>query len=122
MIAGQIPSLTQGQSQESESGYTVLNGESVPMSDWKGKTVYLKFWATWCPVCLIGMNEFAEWAAGQNLSFPILLDESGLLNQKYAIQGYPTSIFLDGEQTVLDVHAGHMNNEQIREQLGLLAR
>lgn len=29
-----------------------VNGEEVKSSDLKGKKVYLKFWASWCPHCL----------------------------------------------------------------------
>ncbi len=154
MIAGQVPALTQASASDSGPKYTVLNGEPVAMSDWDGKTVYLKFWATWCPVCLIGMNEFSQlaeeyadsddvvicsvvapgyynemeedqfedWAAGQALTFPILFDEGGLLNQKYGIQGYPTSVFLNGEQELVGIHVGHMSNDQVRQKLDALTK
>jgi len=154
MIAGQLPALTERQADGAGSGYTVLNGDPVSLPDLEGKTVYLKFWATWCPVCLIGMDEFAElaeeyagsdevavysvaapgyhnemdrerfvnWASGQELSFPILLDEGGLLNQKYGVRGYPTSIFLNGAREVLETRSGHMNNDEIRARLDALAR
>ncbi len=153
MTAGQVPSLARTPAPDAGPKYAVLNGAPVSLSDWEGKKVYLKFWATWCPVCLTGMNEFSElaeeyagsgdvvvasvaapgysgemereqfeaWAAGQGLSFPILLDEGGLLNQKYGIRAYPTSVFLDGRQEVLEVHAGHMSNDQIRRRLDAAA-
>ncbi|GJM60549.1 TlpA disulfide reductase family protein [Persicobacter diffluens] len=28
------------------------NGEEVPFEDFKGKTIFLNFWATWCPPCI----------------------------------------------------------------------
>lgn len=57
MIAGQFPSYTDEQFETN-----TLQGEYVSPSDWMGKTVYLKFWATWCPACLDGMKEFSELA------------------------------------------------------------
>ena len=62
MIAGQIPVLMQRQSESVHPEGNTLSGEMVSLSDWEGKTVYLKFWATWCPSCLSGMREFRELA------------------------------------------------------------
>lgn len=154
MIAGQIPLLTQQPTESAQPESNTFGGEYVSLSDWEGKTVYLKFWATWCPLCLSGMKEFSElaeeyadsedvviysvvapgyynemdletftdWATGQALSFPILFDEGGKLNRQYGIQGYPTSVFLDGNQEPVAVHIGHMNNNEIQKQIAELTQ
>ena len=57
MIAGQLMAPVQ----RPMEGNT-LSGVSVSPSDWAGKPVYLKFWATWCPLCLDGIGEFTELA------------------------------------------------------------
>ena len=36
-----------------------LDGEPVSLSRFQGKKVYIKFWATWCPLCLAGLDDFA---------------------------------------------------------------
>ena len=147
MIAGQLPA------QPAEDAEPAAVSTAASPEDWAGKTVYLKFWATWCPLCLGGMEEFQElageyagredvavcsvvapgynhemdretfsrWAEGQALSFPILLDEGGALNRQYGVQGYPTSVFLNGEGVPVLVHIGHMRNDEIREKLTELA-
>ena len=35
-----------------------LDGNIVKLSDYKGKVVFLNFWATWCPPCRSEMPEF----------------------------------------------------------------
>lgn len=37
-----------------------LRGISHSLSDYQGKKVYIKYWASWCPICLAGMDEFEE--------------------------------------------------------------
>ena len=35
-----------------------LNGKNIKLSDFKGKTVIINFWATWCPPCKKEMPDF----------------------------------------------------------------
>lgn len=37
-----------------------INGESVDFSTFKGKTVFLNFWATWCPPCIAEMPDIHD--------------------------------------------------------------
>ena len=37
---------------------TRLDGEPVRLSDFRGKTIVLNFWASWCPPCRAEMPEF----------------------------------------------------------------
>ncbi len=48
----------------SSSGFELNDskGNLVKLSDYQGKIVYVKFWATWCPSCLAGLEDFKELA------------------------------------------------------------
>ncbi|WP_157824131.1 MULTISPECIES: TlpA disulfide reductase family protein [unclassified Planococcus (in: firmicutes)] len=37
-----------------------LNGTVHHLDDYRGKKVYLHFWASWCSICLSGLNEMEE--------------------------------------------------------------
>ncbi len=47
---------------------STVNGETVNLSDYRGKPVAVKFWGTWCPSCLAGLESFQELAQEVNSS------------------------------------------------------
>ncbi|VMK06226.1 thioredoxin [Streptococcus pneumoniae] len=49
-----------------------MYGKEVKLSDFKGKKVYLKFWASWCGPCKKSMPELMELAAKPDRDFEIL--------------------------------------------------
>ena len=46
-----------------------MDGKEVKLSDYKGKKVYLKFWASWCGPCKKSMPELMELAAKPDRDF-----------------------------------------------------
>lgn len=42
--------------------FMTLSDEVISLSDLKGKKVYIKFWASWCPICLEGLPELIQLA------------------------------------------------------------
>ncbi len=111
-----------------------LDGESVTLSDLRGKAVLVNFWATWCPPCRAEMPAFQEAyrdyeaqgfvivavnATSQDgigdidafiekfgLSFPVVLDKDGAVNQLYQVRSLPTSFFIDKEGVISEVVIG----------------
>ncbi|MDP7557279.1 MAG: TlpA disulfide reductase family protein [Nitrospinaceae bacterium] len=106
-----------------------LNGKKIKLSDYRGKVVFINFWATWCVPCKTEMasmekiyqrfkgRDFAMLAisVGQdislikpylekyNLTFPVLLDPgSKMAKKKYRTIGLPETYVLD--KTGLIVH------------------
>lgn len=49
-----------------------MDGKEVKLFDFKGKKVYLKFWASWCGPCKKSMPELMELAAKPDRDFEIL--------------------------------------------------
>lgn len=49
-----------------------MDSKEVKLSDFKGKKVYLKFWASWCGPCKKSMPELMELAAKPDRDFEIL--------------------------------------------------
>ena len=48
-----------------------INGQSHKLSEYEGQKVYIKFWASWCSICLAGMSELNE-LAGEENDFAVL--------------------------------------------------
>lgn len=48
-----------------------LNGNEVSLAGLAGKKVYVKYWASWCPICLAGMDELNT-LAGQSNDFQVI--------------------------------------------------
>ena len=115
-----------------------LDGEEVSLSDYKGKIVFLNFWATWCPHCVREMPDFNKLAAENDdmvilavdvmedkklvedyiekggYDFDVVLDEKGEVSMKYLISPLPTTYFIDAEGILLGRIEGalswaHMN-------------
>ena len=49
-----------------------LNNKTVTLGKYKGKKVYIKMWASWCPTCLAGLHEINSLSADKNKNFHII--------------------------------------------------
>ena len=49
-----------------------LNNQSVTLSQYKGKPVYVKMWASWCPICLAGLAEIDDLSAEKDRNFEVI--------------------------------------------------
>lgn len=122
-----------------------VNGKTYKLSDYRGKKVFIKFWASWCGICIKTLPEtdamaksnedfvvlsvvapkingekskegFIEWYKKNEFkNLPVLLDEDGTLTQKMGIQAYPTSVFIDSSGKVKEIIPGAINEDMIRK-------
>jgi len=103
-----------------------LNGKVVRLSDFRGQTIVLNFWATWCAPCRREFPEFVEayernkdnglvviavnirenagsvrrFAEDFGAKFPVVIDAEGTVATQYRVQGLPVTWFIDSQGVV----------------------
>jgi peroxiredoxin len=116
-----------------------LAGDTVKLSDFKGKKVMLNFWATWCPPCkaeMPAMEEFHKEAGDDvvilavnidphldvkafvdenGITFPIPLDEEDIVNETYQVLSIPTTYFIDTKGNIGNKYIGAMNLDAMKQ-------
>ncbi len=109
-------------------------GDTVTLSDYRGKPVLVLLWASWCSVCkatmpglesvyqeyapmgfeLLAVNMTAQdtlanavnYFEAQNYSYPMLIDQDGTVAREYQMHALPTSVLVGSDGIVLDVVIG----------------
>lgn len=121
-----------------------VNGMSYSFGK-DGKPTYVKFWASWCPICLSGLEDidslskemkdfevvtvvspglvgekktedFKKWYKSLGYkNIKVLLDEKGELTKMLNVRVYPTSAVLNKSGKVEKVLPGHLEKAEIKK-------
>lgn len=115
-----------------------LKDATVKLSDFKGKVIVLRFWATGCKSCVeempnldrfrkkypeqdlavLGVNMgaskelVAAFAEGLKLTYPVLLDPAMIAAKKYAVRTVPTTYFIGRDGIAKQVIAGEVPQQE----------
>jgi peroxiredoxin len=110
-----------------------LKGQAVSLSDFKGKTVFLDFWATWCPPCVastpavdklaqdykdknvvvlsISMDDEAgtvqSFVERKHLTNRVLMAADSGVNVHYQVDGIPSFFLIDKDGYFVASWAGY---------------
>ena len=49
-----------------------LDNQTVSLSQYQGKPLYIKMWASWCPICLAGLAEIDDLSAEKDRNFEVI--------------------------------------------------
>jgi thiol-disulfide isomerase/thioredoxin len=123
-----------------------LNGKEVSLSDFKGKKVFLNFWASWCPPCKAempdieklysetkdtdlvilavnvgeGKSDVTSFLNDNKYNFTVLLDSDQNITNQYNIKGIPTSFFIDKEGNIVSSKVGGMSLDEMKSYISKL--
>ncbi|MFN2303818.1 MAG: peroxiredoxin family protein [Anaerolineales bacterium] len=113
--------------------------ETITLSEYRGQTVLIFLWASWCSVCkgimpdlqavyetypsgtfeILAINTTYQdtlstaqaYFQSQSYTFPMLLDRDGSVSRLYRLFGLPTSILVGSDGIILDRVVGSSMSE-----------
>jgi peroxiredoxin len=126
-----------------------VNGQTVKLSDYRGKVVLLNFWATWCGPCKLEIPWFIEFEQQyKDKGFAVVgisMDEEGWevvrpylekqkvnyrvvvggdeIGQTYGgVDSLPTTFMLDREGRIASVHIGLVSKSEYKNEIDELVQ
>jgi peroxiredoxin len=126
-----------------------LDGKgTVELSKYRGKVVYLDFWASWCAPCLLAIPEIEElrsefpsqefqiiavnldqkkkkalrFLSKNPVGYPSASDPKGRLPDQFGVDTMPTSYLIDRNGVIRYVHRGFQRGDgtKLREEIRAL--
>lgn len=122
-----------------------MNGNTVKLSDFRGKKVMINFWATWCKYCVEEMpdlmklqeahkddlvilyvnvgeskEQVQKFIDEQKLTGTILLDDKMTVAKLYGVDAYPTTFAINEKGEAVTYWKGMMEYETMEQMYNLI--
>jgi cytochrome c biogenesis protein CcmG, thiol:disulfide interchange protein DsbE len=121
-------------------------GDRLDPAGLDGQAVWLVFGATWCDPCreeapaiqvaherhaarelrIVSVNvhqrveEVSSFARDAHLTYPMMLDRTGAIAQRFGVYGYPTHYFIDRDGVVRARYLGPLAAAEIEERVAVI--
>jgi peroxiredoxin len=143
-VASPLAALEQGEAAPAFKA-PGLSGGTVSLAEYRGKVVYLDFWASWCAPCAVALpalerlrqefpaDQFQVLAVNVDrqpelaktflrrrpVSYPSAFDPKGEIPVQFGVETMPTSFLIDRQGVVRHVHRGFREEDvpDLRERI-----
>ncbi|WP_069658434.1 TlpA family protein disulfide reductase [Arcticibacter eurypsychrophilus] len=107
--------------------FTDQKGNTINLSDQKGKVIFMNFWATWCPPCIAEMPSidklYAKYKNNKNVMF-IMVDVDGKMEASLAFmkkKNLSLPVYISAGAIPKEYFSGSMPTTVILDKFGNLA-
>ncbi len=121
-----------------------LDGKTLRLSDLRGKTVVLNFWATWCPPCkvelpwfvdlqkqygsqgleIVGISEdeggkekVAQFAKEMGVNYTIAVDDNSVSTKYGDVEDLPTTFYINRDGKIVEYAMGLLDRSEIEQKM-----
>lgn len=121
-----------------------LDGKTLTLSDLRGKTVVLNFWATWCPPCKVelpwfvdlqkqygpqglqivgisedegGKDKVVQFVKEMGVNYTIAVDDSSVSPKYGDVEDLPTTFYIDRNGKIVAFAMGLLDRSEIEQKM-----